>query len=787
MMQIVYFSQKEQFLREIEDYLGEKIFITPSPAKADGLRSKLNQGSYADVITIAKFTANLITHLWAEDNRPLVKRKSELLLIFGILKNAHFPDLGFEQFIQAYNLFSDLRSFTLNKDILASALDEQAPEISLATQKLWTLLELTGFDDEHGAYHKITEALRSAEESEELNKTYIFWGFQHLNGQQIDLLKALAIRYQVVIPFPLDLKDKLKKTDWIYWLKESRIEELELEPIEANASAKWMILNSREVSRHLKHLINENDQVILGVSKLSQLHLNMLPSVSVNYKIPHELISSELDELAHELKQLDLSDLYHDDLSEILKARKTQSLKHFKANQLYLECLQTISELSSTRLKVDHFFLKLLADVVKLNQPRTSFVSLSPNNSNIDLKDMSSLEDLDPKRRIIVCVDERFGDFQSLGQNYTESIQRYLGALGPLKRNELELLFKQWEFKNFFSAGNSIVLMGKETRKQNLIWNKLFSEIDLQEEGSSFKIETKNLVDPLKAFSSHKFVGTLSASKLQSYIDCPRKFYFSYVDKIFPEVMPKREFDPMTAGIILHEIIEKFFNDHHQDQELDQLVDLTIQHYVLKNQLSLPPEVMNQYRLIFGHRSRNGIETIRVIERSLNQKIDWKFETSFELSDSIALSGKIDCIGVSNEFLLLLDFKSTIAATATEVENFENIQLWAYAHAAKNILPNFDTLKLILGFITLDNPANSKLLSDDDQLVKHLKSTEFAGGVHHVKEALPEKLKMAEATMVELVRQIKADEKFLPAPRVDSQCGFCELDKICTKRELPHV
>ena len=95
MMQIVYFSQKQQFLKEIEYQQGEMVFVTPSPSKADGLRSRLTGNRGIDVVTIAKFTSNLIEALWPRDNRPQVKRKSELLLIFGILKNRILPELEF--------------------------------------------------------------------------------------------------------------------------------------------------------------------------------------------------------------------------------------------------------------------------------------------------------------------------------------------------------------------------------------------------------------------------------------------------------------------------------------------------------------------------------------------------------------------------------------------------------------------------------------------------------------------------------------------------------------------
>jgi hypothetical protein len=108
MLQIVYFSQKDQFLAEMGHISGHKVYVTPSPGKADGLRLLLGNGANADVVTIAKFTSHLVEEIWPQvQGRPQLKRKSELLLIFGILKKRYLPDLGFEQFIQAYNLFSD--------------------------------------------------------------------------------------------------------------------------------------------------------------------------------------------------------------------------------------------------------------------------------------------------------------------------------------------------------------------------------------------------------------------------------------------------------------------------------------------------------------------------------------------------------------------------------------------------------------------------------------------------------------------------------------------------------
>jgi hypothetical protein len=375
MMQIVYFSQKQQFLKEIEHQQGEMVFVTPSPSKADGLRSRLTGNRGIDVVTIAKFTSNLIEALWPRDNRPQVKRKSELLLIFGILKNRILPELEFEQFNQAYNLFSDLRSFTLHQDTLSSVLDEQPEIIKRAVLMFWELLEQLGYQDEHGAYQKVAEGLRTQDENEDLNKTYIFWGFQHLNGQQIDLLKALSIRYKVVIPFPIQLKEKIKKSDWISWIKDSTTIERELDSIQTSPRVSWLPTNSREISLELKKIMEPEIQIVLGVSKLDQSHLDLVPSNLVKFKIPHQILKTELIEVSEELK---LFSGTHLDLSLFCeeKIKTTKSPKKIKTWQLYLEALNFVSEFTDP-IPMDRFLQKILAEVVSLNQPRISFVPVS--------------------------------------------------------------------------------------------------------------------------------------------------------------------------------------------------------------------------------------------------------------------------------------------------------------------------------------------------------------------------------------------------------------------------
>lgn len=787
MMQIVYFSQKQQFLTEMENIEGEKLYVAPSPAKADGLRSRLNASHSQDVVTIAKFTSTLVEQLWQDEEKPQVKRKADLLLIFGILKDRYLPELGYEQFNQAYNLFSDLRSFTLDQDALSTVLDEQPEIVKQAVLLFWKLLEVTGFHDEHGAYREIAEKLRSAPDIPELHKTYIFWGFQHLNGQQVDLLKALAIRYNVIIPFPYSLKDKLKKSDWVSWLKDIKTSEVDLEVKEQSPKANWLNINSREISFQLKGLLKDGDQVILGVSRLTSSHLDIVPSQKVSFKIPCEILGNELKEVSETMKSFRGT---HQELHQYCldEMKKPRTLKHLRAWQLYAEALQSISEQTDELIKIDSFLLKVLAEVVALNQPRTSYVPASPEKLTIDLKDMSSLEDVSRDRRVILCIDERFEDIQSLGQNYTESIQKALAALGPLKRNELELLFRQWEFRDLFSNAEVVVLMNEGTLKHSLIWKRLFADIELNRIVRESERPERKLMDHFQTLAKKTFNGSYSASKLQTYIDCPRKFYFSYVDKVFPEINLVKDFDPMISGTIVHKIIERYFNENIKVEDIKGLITEVMATYIKENHLVLPQEVYLQRELIFTHRSLNGIQFIRKIEETFNEKINWQIEAPFRVSEPFNINGRIDCIGVSDKYIILLDFKSTeySASSNAEVSDYEAIQLWVYAHASASMVESFDKKTVILGYVVLDDPSESNLLTSDEETALKLKEAKFCKNTR-LKDEFPLKLNEAREKMMALTLAIEAEKNFSAKPRKNTTCTYCELNKVCVKTEVTDV
>jgi CRISPR/Cas system-associated exonuclease Cas4 (RecB family) len=477
------------------------------------------------------------------------------------------------------------------------------------------------------------------------------------------------------------------------------------------------------------------------------------------------------------------------DLSSTLSAAsvRKKSLKMFKAIQLYQDAILTIRQLTEEELVVDEFFLKLLSDVVSLNQPRTSWVPASRSDLTIDLKDMSSLEDLDRRRRVIICVDDRFDEIQGLGQNYTETIQKTLSALGPLKRNELELLFRQWEFLDLFSQADVLVLMSEGTLKHSIIWKRLFHGIELTEFSLPPPRGQRILRDLMMSLVTKSFDGSFSASKFQTFMDCPRKFYFSYVDKITPNVALEKDFDPMVSGTISHKIIEEFHKQKLTEDRLPVLVKEVMHAFIRERNLSLPREAYLQHEVVFNHRCLNGIRFLESLQTILGNPIRWTLEKEFEVREEYFLKGKIDCIGESDGTIVLIDFKSTASAASSskEVEELESLQLWTYALGASRFIKDFHSKDIILGYVSLDKPSESNLLTTSSDLADKIKVSKLCRQQTFEKQ-FPEIFQEAKTKISAVVSAIRTEERFPPTPRKPSVCRLCELNKVCVKSEIIH-
>jgi hypothetical protein len=208
--------------------------------------------------------------------------------------------------------------------------------------------------------------------------------------------------------------------------------------------------------------------------------------------------------------------------------------------------------------------------------------------------------------------------------------------------------------------------------------------------------------------------------------------------------------------------------------------------YLIKKNIRMAREVYLHRELLFNQRSMNGINFLRHISRISNEKIDWKIEESFKIVSNFLINGRIDCLGLSSETIYLFDFKSTAysASTAKEVMDLEAIQLWTYAVASKKMIADFDQKKLVMGYIVLDEPESSLILTSDEEVFETFDSSELCK-VHKMNLNL--EITDIEKRIGDYIQKIEEEVIFPPLPRKKAVCDYCELNKVCLKSDSNNV
>jgi ATP-dependent exoDNAse (exonuclease V) beta subunit len=323
--------------------------------------------------------------------------------------------------------------------------------------------------------------------------------------------------------------------------------------------------------------------------------------------------------------------------------------------------------------------------------------------------------------------------------------------------------------------------------KHSLVWKKLFQQVELKVADVTSPREERKLLDHYRDLPKKSFEGNFSASKFQSFHDCQRRFYFSYVDKVFPSVTLEQDFDSLTSGSISHKIIELYLKEKLSQEDIPSLTRRVMDEYISDNHLELAGEAYLQWELLFNHRSTNGIIFLENLANGLGEQVTWHPEVDFDFTEGYSIKGKIDCVGITNQHIILIDFKSTKSAAHnnTEIENLDSLQLWAYAKAASIKYEDFLQKDIIMGFVSLDKPKDSNLFHSSPEVEKSLKTLKLCTQGKPKKD-FRELFKEAGERMQSLALTIQSEKHFAAQPRKDKVCTFCELNKVCVKSVVNH-
>ncbi|TDX53231.1 PD-(D/E)XK nuclease family protein [Orenia marismortui] len=322
-------------------------------------------------------------------------------------------------------------------------------------------------------------------------------------------------------------------------------------------------------------------------------------------------------------------------------------------------------------------------------------------------------------------VKERYTLFNNILAANQEVVITYSPAQdeeNPLLTSYLQELFRVVDSQELLikaEIGNEVFYSIKEAQK--IIGNRLNKEdkVELAKEYQWFE-NLKNSFELNKKRNSEEFSNyrgllkdednlkwledkfdkdyNYSAYLLESYGSCPFAFLFDYIFKL-GEVEYEEELHPIERGAILHEIVEKFYDN------LGERVNQDNYKKAQEELLKVAEEVISSYPLFKdnfywqaeGHRYLQGQDLGPVFEEFLAaeqkaklgrikiddfsfERVEWKFE-DLELIEDYKFTGRVDRIDHSKEkdAYAVIDYKSGKVSNKTLTTNPIQIPLYILA------------------------------------------------------------------------------------------------------------
>lgn len=238
----------------------------------------------------------------------------------------------------------------------------------------------------------------------------------------------------------------------------------------------------------------------------------------------------------------------------------------------------------------------------------------------------------------------------------------------------------------------------------------------------------------------------LSVSKTKTFIDCKKKYEFSYIQKL-----PKKDWDFHIFGKFCHKVLEDFHNAYiiNNSQESYNRVMTTAFKAAkeefkdgMTSQMTKDCfDIISKYLHIVSTDKKNNVSA-NVI--ACEKKFD------FEVSDKIILNGMIDRIQIDDDGVIhVCDYK-TVKNKKYLKNDFFQLLTYAYVIVSEN--PEIDTVR-----------ASYILLRHDFEYI----TTEFK-----IPEIMTIKKKYEE-----YANQINTETIYKPNPT--ALCNFCDFLQLC--------
>lgn len=771
----------------------ELLIVCPSPQKADGTRAHLQaSGHLVDVLTISKFIKDALSLLGEE--APVISRKSELLLKLSTIWKIKFPGFEYDIFTKAFNLYTELRGFSLNLEMLEDVLEEEEEKMAVAVRFFWLVAEELGLHDEHSSYGILAEEIRSMESPvhESIKrKVIVFLGFKHLSGGQLDLLKSLGIRAEVIVPIHQEVYHNADTLSWISWLGENIDSSAEIQS-KKNSLDVFRFKKGRfseEAYSKLNEVVNRGAEILLPTATQAFQELNVVPVENLFFKAgidPFKPILTTITSALKTLTDFGSVELPIEEVREVLnrfdeKSRKGDYFFRFlKIKSLYLKLLKDWEDLSEANDSFSFFDAEVFFEILDLDLPRNYLIPLFDSEPLHYLSSLDSAE-LVSKKEAVLIGGSFLGPLKGGDSNFSDIQLDSLAALGPIRSSELDFLTKKVAFKDLANKVKVTLFLEKDFEEVDLSWLELLEEFEIENINLTSKpIDKLNLISTIEKVSDFG-LEKMSSTSLQAFLDCPRKYYFNYIERVKLDAHLSERLQSYHLGIIEHEVIGQYFKS--EDKNLEEIVIQELNKVLAKESLVLNKvqyqEALYEINLYAGR----GIKFVDAIEEFFD-KGEIEFEKNFEHTvDGIKHRGSIDFFFRNTDTSIIIDFKRSAAGIPAvgKFKNHEKLQAWYYlSHCGSEASSN-----ALIGYFNLKDPSASLLFSPDKETAKDLSKflKELNTKVGHLKgfeELASEYLEKEN----QLISNLKMEKDFNAKPLDSGSCSYCPVENICDRGAL---
>ncbi|MCO4753563.1 MAG: PD-(D/E)XK nuclease family protein [Bacteriovoracaceae bacterium] len=781
MLRIMLFNQTDNLYEQGLATFDDALIVTPSPQVADIIRRKLTGINKSfDVVTISKFLRDELTLLVGDEVSENYRGKSDLLLLLSTLwKKLELEDASYELFQRCFHLLTDLRSFSMSDDVLETALEHFDPSIAFGTMRMHQILNQLDIYDEHRSYFQLSERLRSGDLpiDYETERNIVFFGFDFLSASQVDLLRSYAIRDNVVLPSYEKVYESLTDWDWLSWLDSEEVEKVHLDTERPVKKIKMTGYPKNYLSKVLKSTLEQHVgapcQIIIGdrhpnFEKLQQTNLTR-----AKFKAPADILGDKINWLMDEIikSDIELTDELIFKLEELIQESiEAQDFRAIKAIQLLTKIVTQWRDLSDDNEQLSTFDIKILKEVLSLDSPRVFQTSLGRDKFLVELKSLKELEDIQKDCTKILCVSSDFTSPKGSLTTYTEGVEKYLSSIGPLRRAELEFISLKEKVLDIMDDNTwALIEEGVLDRDQN--WKNLFDSVEMENSGQKISFEKNVDYHRVEADTDAK-ASVYSATKIQTFIECPKKYYFKYILKYSPDYVYEDRMQALELGRVQHKVIEDYVNTFSSYTEQDHL---SIVEKALVSALA-GKKVSKTSRADYVFEAMN--LTRLAIEQLLKLKAQGEIKVQFEQDlKQKGFRGSVDCVVETQDDLFLLDFKRGTGSIPSQkgFKSYEKVQLWFYANHW-----NTDNKNLCLGYVCLSEMESSTLYFDSSEFKDNAKGLFEAKAISLEKnfDELFEDYKKFETSTIS---RMETATDFKANPQAAKVCQYCDFNKMCSR------